>query len=130
MKSYFIGYLLIQNLWNRCVYRGLRPANLLDFLCYYFYEDWVLVQIIVSDDKTAERAVTDSQALRADLLRDDIPRRVQEFEHDKTRREGEHGLLLRGPEERERGGFDGLGLSSNEIASGMQERCLVFMTSE
>jgi hypothetical protein len=118
-EAYFIGYLLIRLFWNRCANSGLRPSNLLIFLIEYFYEDWVLVRIIVSGGNAVEHAVARIRDRCADLLQKDIARMVREFSDDRIRRFAERPLLVRGPEEREHGGFAGLGLSSEEIAAGM-----------
>ncbi len=123
--TYLIGYLVVKALWTRFLAGGpdprLRAPSFLHFVMYYLYEDWTLAGLVLSADRLSGAAVARRVADRlASLFSMDLARQVAAFTDDLAGRHRERGTLIRGPEEREHGGFSGLDLSADEIRAGMR----------
>jgi hypothetical protein len=118
--AYLVGYLLVKAAWDVYV-RGGGPArwpagSFIEFVHYWFYEDWRLGALLLQPGDGGAYAVRDRIVSRARrLLDDDLPGRVDAFVRDKMQRE-ERGMLMRGPEEREHGAFAGLEIGVDDIA--------------
>jgi hypothetical protein len=123
--AYLIGYLIARAAWEH--YRDVTDdhrigaSNFVEFLLYYFYEDWTLGVRLLRPGRAGTEAVVDRLATRVRaLFAADVGARVRAFVEDKMARQ-ERGLLMRGPEERTYGAFAGLEITADEIRAGMEE---------
>jgi hypothetical protein len=122
---YLLGYLVVKSLWNRFAdgrpAPPLRPTAFLDYVLYYFYEDWGLAQILMAPGRIpVERVLRHFVGRLKGLLESDIVAKALAFKNDMRLRVDERGTLRRGPEEFEHGPFKGLDLTDGEVRAGLR----------
>ena len=131
--TYLLGYLVIKSLWNKFLAdvkdTRLRAPSFLNFVMYYIYEDWELARIILTSGRESTEPIVARIAARLKkLFNSDLVSQVSAFTDDMNNRSNQRGTLIRGPEEREHGGFQGLDLNEVEIQQAM--RALVIFHQE
>jgi hypothetical protein len=122
--TYLLGYLIIKSLWNKFITSvkdaRLRAPSFLNFVMYYIYEDWELARIIVTSGRESPEPIIERIVARLKKLFDsDLVSQVIAFTDDMANRSNQRGTLIRGPEERKHGGFQGLGINEAEIKQAM-----------
>jgi len=122
--AYLIGYLTVKAAWDHYLAVAgdevLAASSYIEFLLYWFYEDWTLAALVLRPGTEGAGAVAGRLAARVQALFDpEVGGRVRAFVEDKMARQ-ERGLLLRGPEERRHGAFAGLDIGADEISAGMR----------
>jgi hypothetical protein len=122
--AYLIGYLTVKAAWDRYLAvagdDALAASSYIEFLLYWFYEDWTLAALVLRPGSEGADAVAGRLAARVrELFEPDVGARARAFVEDKMARQ-ERGLLQRGPEERRHGAFAGLDITDDEIRAGMR----------
>jgi hypothetical protein len=123
--AYLIGYLVAKTAWDHYLAvageEPIAPSSFIEFLLYYFYEDWMLGALVLRSGPEGAEAVADRLAERVRaLFEPDVGARVRAFIEDRMARQA-RGFLPRGPEERQHGAFAGLDIGADEIRAGMRE---------
>jgi hypothetical protein len=123
--AYLNGYLVAKTAWDHYLAVAgddpIAPSSFIEFLLYYFYEDWTLGALVLRPGREGAEAVADRLAERVRaLFEPDVGARVNAFVEDKMARQV-RGFLPRGPEELQHGAFAGLDIGGDEIRAGMRE---------
>jgi hypothetical protein len=123
--AYLLGYLTAKAAWDHYLTAAgpdaIAASSFVEFLLYYFYEDWTLGALVLRPGAEGAEAVAGRLAARVGALFDrDLASRVRAFVEDRMARQ-KRGFLARGPEERQHGAFAGLEVADDEIRAAMNE---------